>query len=289
VGLLSVNQATNQAGDLTDTLRGKVALVTGAARGQGRAHALALARAGADVVVCDVAAQLATAPYPLATPAELEETGRQVEALGRRCLRARVDVRDGEGMATLARRAAAELGGLDVVVANAGMISYGPLLELSRAQWDEVVGVNLTGVWQTCRAAVPVLRDGGAVVVTASTAGLRGVPNIGHYAAAKHGVIGLARSLAVELAPRRIRVNVVAPSTVRTPIVLNQATYTLFTGGHEQATLEDALPAFQRLNTLPVPWIEPEDVAAAVVWLAGDQARHITGAVIPVDAGALLK
>lgn len=279
----------NVASEEAVALRGKVALVTGAARGQGRAHALALARAGADVVACDVAAQLATAPYPLATPADLEETGRQVEALGRRCLRARVDVRDGEGMAALARRAAAELGGLDVVVANAGMISYGPLLELSRAQWDEVVGVNLTGVWQTCRAAVPVLRDGGAVVVIASTAGLRGVANIGHYAAAKHGVIGLARSLAIEVAPHGIRVNVLAPSTVRTPIVLNQATYTLFTGGDEQATLEDALPAFQRLNKLPVPWIEPEDVAAAVVWLASDQARHVTGAVIPVDAGALLK
>lgn len=270
-------------------LRGKTALITGAARGQGRAHALALARAGADVAICDAAAQLPTAPYPLPTREDLADTQDQVERLGRRCVRAVVDVRDGEGMAAFADRAAVELGGLDIVVANAGMISYGPLLELSRAQWDEAIGVNLTGVWQTCRAAARVLRDGGAVVVTASTAGLRGVPNIGHYAAAKHGGVGLVRTLAVELAPRRIRVNAIAPSTVRTGIVHNQATYTLFTGGDEHATLEDALPAFRDLNTLPVHWIEPEDVAAAVVWLVSDAARHITGAVIPVDAGALLK
>jgi (+)-trans-carveol dehydrogenase len=266
------------------TLEGRVALVTGAARGQGRSHAVALARAGADVAVCDVARQLPTVPYPLGSEAELGETVRLVEAEGRRCLSAVIDVRDGAAMAELVERAVAGLGRLDVLVANAGVISYGAAWELSEAQWDEVVGVNLTGVWQSCRAAVPAMLAGGAggaIVIATSTAAHKGLAGMAHYAAAKHGCVGLARTLALELAPHRIRVNCVAPGGVRTPMGTNT---------QMQRVMEEDPHLARTLSALlPVDLVEPEDVSAAVVWLASDAARQVTGAVLPVDAGTLLR
>jgi SDR family mycofactocin-dependent oxidoreductase len=262
---------------------GRVALVTGAARGQGRSHALALARAGADVAVCDLARQLATIPYELAGPADLEETARQVRETGRRCLAIQADAGSVAEMEAAVRRAVEELGGLDVVCANAGVINYGLLWELTEAQFDEVIATNLKGVWATCRAAVPPMLErgaGGSIVITGSAASLRGYPGISHYAAAKHGVVGLMRSLAMELARHGIRVNCVLPGGVRTPM-----------GGaaveHWLTDFPDASRALTAL--LPIDVVEPEDVTAAVLWLASDAARHVTGITLPVDGGVQLR
>jgi SDR family mycofactocin-dependent oxidoreductase len=274
--------------DLSD----KVAIITGGARGQGRAHALALAGAGAAVVICDIAAQLPSAPYALATPADLDETRRMVEALGRPCLAMQADVRDGAAMRELADRAMGHFGRIDILLANAGIESFGRAWEISDAQWDEMIGVNLTGVWQSCKAAIPHMiagERGGAIVITSSIAGLKPLANNAHYCASKHAVVGLMRTLALELAPYGVRVNSIHPSSVNTPIIRNQAMYSLFAGGDPAATEADALPAFRALNLLPVPWMEPEDIASAALWLVSDGARYVTGVTLPVDAGLLLK
>jgi SDR family mycofactocin-dependent oxidoreductase len=261
----------------------RVALVTGAARGQGRAHALALARAGADVVVCDLAADLPTVPYGLGTEADLEETARAVRATGRRCAAVRADAASVGQMEHAVARAD-ELGALEVVCANAGVISFGRSWELTEAQWDQVVATNLKGVWATCRAAIPGLVErgrGGSIVITGSAASLRGYPGISHYAAAKHGVIGLMRSLAIELAPHRIRVNCVLPGGVRTPMGTADAMQGWLAAEPEASRALTAL--------LPVDLVEPDDVSAAVAWLASDSARLVTGVVLPVDAGVQLR
>jgi SDR family mycofactocin-dependent oxidoreductase len=271
-------------------LDGKVALITGGARGQGRTHALTLAREGADIVICDIAAQLPTVPYPLATLDDLAETARLVEALGRRCLAAQADVRDGAQMRSVVERGLAELGRIDILLANAGIESFGRAWELTDAQWDEMIGVNLTGAWQSCKAVIPhmIERRQGAIVITSSIAGLKGLPNNAHYVAAKHGVVGLMRTLAIELAPYGIRVNTVHPSSVDTPIIKNQAMYTLFSGGRPDATLEEVEPAFRSLNLLPIPWMQPEDISNAILWLVSDDARYVTGVTLPIDAGLLV-
>jgi len=275
-----------------DTCAGKVAIITGGARGQGRAHALAMARAGASIVVCDIAAQLPTAPYALATPADLAETRRLVEALGRPCLAVQADVRDGAAMRALADQAMERFGRVDLLVANAGIESFGRAWELSDAQWDELIGVNLTGVWQCCKASIPHMiagERGGAIVIISSIAGLKPLANNAHYCASKHALVGLMRTLALELAPYGIRVNSVHPSSVNTPIIRNQAMYTLFSGGDPAASEAEALPAFRALNLLPIPWMEPEDIASAVLWLVSDAARYVTGVALPIDAGLMLK
>lgn len=272
-------------------LDGKVALVTGGARGQGRSHALTLAREGADIVVCDIAAQLPTVPYPLASMDDLAETADLVEDIGRRCLAVQADVRDGGQMRSLAERAISEFGGIDILLANAGIESFGKAWEITEEQWDEMISVNLTGVWESCKAVIPHMmeRGRGAIVITSSVAGLKGLLHEAHYGAAKHGVVGLMRTLANELAPHGIRVNTVHPSSVDTPIIKNQAMYTLFSGGDEDATLEEVTPAFRALNLLDIPWMEPEDISNAVLWLVSDEARYVTGVTLPVDAGFLVK
>jgi SDR family mycofactocin-dependent oxidoreductase len=260
-----------------------VALVTGAARGQGRATALALARDGADVVACDLAADVPTVPYGLASEADLEETARAVRATGRRCVAVRADVAGVEPMAEVAARAD-ELGALEVVCANAGVISFGRSWELTEAQWDQVVATNLKGVWATCRAAIPGMIErgrGGSIVITGSAASLRAYPGISHYVAAKHGVVGLMRALAIELAPHRIRVNCVLPGGVRTPMGTDDAMQGWLAGEPEASRMLTAL--------LPVDLVEPEDVSAAVAWLASDAARKVTGVVLPIDAGVQLR
>jgi SDR family mycofactocin-dependent oxidoreductase len=260
-----------------------VALVTGAGRGQGRSHALALARAGYDVVACDVAADQPTVPYGLATPADLEATARGVRDVGRRCAAVRADAASAADMEA-AVAAATDLGPLDLVCANAGVISFGRAWELSEAQWDQVVATNLKGAWATCRAAIPGMIErgrGGGIVLTGSAASVRGYPGIAHYAAAKHGVIGLMRALAIELAPHRIRVNCVLPGGVRTPMGEAEAMRAWLAAEPEAARALTSL--------LPVDLVEPEEVSAAVVWLASAAAQHVTGVALPIDAGVQLR
>lgn len=273
-------------------VEGKVALITGAARGQGRAHAERLAEEGADVVGFDLAAPLETVAYPAATPDDLRETVRAVEARGRRALAHRGDVRDQAALDAAVRDAVEQLGRVDVVCANAGIVSLNRTWEVSDAQWDELIGVNLTGVWRTVRAAVPAMiaaGRGGSIVLTASIAGVQGMPGLGHYVAAKHGVVGLMRALANELAEHRIRVNCVAPTNVDTPMIRNPNTFGAFRPDLETPTEEDVAPVFSAYHLLDTPWVESRDVSEAVLWLASDESRWTTGAVIPVDAGCAAK
>jgi SDR family mycofactocin-dependent oxidoreductase len=268
-----------------------VALITGGARGQGRSHALTFAREGAKIIVCDIADQLPTVPYPLANTEDLDETARMVEDLDRRCLAVQADVSDSDQMQGVVEQAISEFGHIDILLANAGIEGFGEAWELTDEQWDEMIAVNLTGVWKSCRAVVPhmIERRTGVILITSSTAGLKGLANQAHYCAAKHGVVGLMRALAIELAPHGIRVNTVHPGSVDTPIIKNQAMYTLFSGGEPNATLEEVTPAFRELNLLDIPWMEPQDISNAMLWLASDDARYVTGATLTVDAGMTVK
>ena len=271
---------------------GKVAFITGAARGQGRSHAITLAREGADIIAVDIAAQVGTVPYPMATPEDLAETVRQVEALDRRIVATQADVRDYDALKQALDEGVARLGRLDIVSANAGIVSYGTLAELPEQTWQDMIDVNLTGEWHAAKAAIPHLRAGGrggSMILTSSEMGLRGLPNTGHYTAAKHGVVGLMRTLALELAPDFIRVNALAPTTVNTPMVMNSATYRLFRPDLENPTAGDMAEASRAVNALPIPWVEPADISNAVLWLASDESRYVTGVTLPVDAGWFVK
>ena len=274
-------------------LDGKVAFITGAARGQGRSHALRMAQEGADIIAVDVVKQLPSVEYPMSTPDDLAETVRQVDALDRRILAREADVRDYGALKAALDEGVAELGRLDIVSANAGIFSQGRADELSDDSWDEMIGVNLTGVWHTAKAAIPHLRaaGGGAIVITSSTAGIQGFENFAHYVSAKHGVVGLMRTLALELAPDMIRVNTVHPTSVDTDMIQNDMLYALFAPDLEPAarTRESLGDRFQAMNALPVPWVEPVDISNAVLWLASDEARYVTGVMLPVDAGSTTK
>jgi (+)-trans-carveol dehydrogenase len=273
-------------------VEGKVAFVTGAARGQGRSHAVRLAEEGADVIALDLCGQVGSVPYPMGTPAELAETVRLVEATGRRIVAGEVDVRDRPALRAALDESVAELGRLDIVVANAGIVSPALVEEISDEMWDDMIDINLTGVWNTARAAVPHLRKtggGGAMVLTSSVAGLKGGPGIAHYIAAKHGVVGLMRALAMELAPESIRVNCVAPTQVNTVMLINEPMKHLFVPDKEEVTMEEFAAVSEAINALPVPWVEASDVSAAVLFLVSDEGRYITGTALPVDAGGTRK
>jgi (+)-trans-carveol dehydrogenase len=274
-------------------LDGKVAFITGAARGQGRSHALRLAQEGADIVAVDIAEQLPTVEYRGATPADLEETVRQVEALDRRIVATKADVRDYDALKGAVDDGVAQLGRLDIVAANAGIFSQGRAEDLTDEQWDEMQDVNLKGVWHTAKAAIPHLRasGGGSIVITSSTAGIKGSENFAHYVAAKHGVVGLMRTLALELAADGIRVNTVHPTGVDTDMIQNQMLYKLFAPDLDEKdrTREAIAERFKSLNVLPIPWVEPVDISNAVLFLASDEARYITGIMLPVDAGSTQK
>jgi (+)-trans-carveol dehydrogenase len=277
---------------MSDRLKNKVAFVTGAARGQGRSHAIRLAEEGADIIAIDICAQVDSVPYGMATPDDLAETVKAVEALDRRIVASEADVRDFGAVKAAVDKGVAELGRLDIVSANAGIGSYGASVDIEEQQWRDVIDTNLTGVWHTVKATVPHIRAGGrggAIILTSSTAGLMAYPHLSHYVAAKHGVVGLMKTLALELGPEMIRVNTVNPTSVNTPMIQNDPTYTLFLGGKENATREEASEAFEALNVLPIPWVEPVDISNAVVFLASDEARYITGVALPVDAGTLIK
>jgi (+)-trans-carveol dehydrogenase len=273
-------------------LTGQVAFVTGAARGQGRAHAIELARAGADIIALDVAAQFDTVTYPMATEQDLADTVAAVESLDRSIHAVVADVRDAGAVRQAVDDGAAAFGRLDIVVANAGISGYGGIGRLSAAAWQTMIDTNLTGAWNTVDAAVPHLTAGGrggSVVLTSSVGGLRGIPNLVHYTAAKHGLVGLMRTLAVELAPHSIRVNSIHPTAVKTAMIMNPGTFGLFRPDLDDPDEADVRDRFAGNNALPVPWLEPEDVSRAVLFLVGENARFITGVTLPVDAGALLK
>jgi SDR family mycofactocin-dependent oxidoreductase len=274
-------------------VEGKVCFVTGAARGQGRSHAIRLAEEGADIIAVDLAGQIDTVPYALGTADDLAETVKQVEGLDRRIVAAEADVRDFAALKSALDDGVAQLGGLDIVSANAGIFGVARLEELDDAAWDDMIGVNLTGVWQTMKVAIPHLRarGGGSIVVTGSTGGQTAHQNVGHYVAAKHGVVGLMRTAALELATDNIRVNVVHPTTVNTDMILNPAAYELVAPDlpEPERTPETIGSRYQALHALPIPWVEPRDVSNAVLWLACDESRYVTGSEVRVDAGQVIK
>jgi SDR family mycofactocin-dependent oxidoreductase len=272
-------------------VEGKVAFITGAARGQGRSHALRLAEEGADIIAVDVCKQVETVPYRTATPDDLAETVRQVEALDRRIVAAEVDVRDLAGLTKVVDDGVAELGRLDIVLANAGISTPAPTLEMDEDTWQTMIDVNLTGVWKTVRAAVPHIvagGRGGSVVLTSSLAAIYANPSTAHYSAAKAGLVMLMKVMAKELAPQNIRVNTIHPTTVATDMILNEPTYRLFRPDLEHPTRADFEEAALTLNKLPVPAIEAVDISNAVLYLVSDDGRYVTGTTHVVDAGGQL-
>ena len=272
-------------------LDGKVAFITGAARGQGRSHAVRLASEGADIIAVDLCAPVKTIAYDTAGPEDLEETVRQVEALGRRCLASRADVRDLAALTAAVDAGVAELGRLDIVLANAGIFSAGRMLDMDEETWSTMIDVNLSGSWKAVRAAAPHIvagGRGGSIVITSSLAALTANENMVHYSAAKAGLVGMMKVIAKELAPHQIRVNSVHPTTVATEMILNDAFYQLFRPDLDAPTREDFEVAGKTLNALPVAAVESQDVTEAIMYLVADSGRYVTGTTLVVDAGASL-
>ena len=272
-------------------LEGKVAFITGAARGQGRSHALRLAREGADIIAVDLCGPVESVTdfYPPATPEDLKETVRQVEALDRRIVAVEADVRDMDAMAAAVNEGVAQLGRLDIVVANAGIFTFGPdTHKVDEQSWQELMDINVTGVWHSYKAAAEHLIEsgpGGSVIIISSLAGFKGLANVAAYTTTKHAVVGLMKVLANELGPKGIRVNTIHPNSVDTLMVKNKKTYQLFRPELEDPQPEDAEAAFAGTNPMGKAWIEPEHISNAVAWLASDQSYYVTGGQIPVDAG----
>ncbi|MDJ0394628.1 mycofactocin-coupled SDR family oxidoreductase [Rhodococcus sp. G-MC3] len=263
---------------------GKVAFITGAARGQGRAEAVRLAAEGADIIAVDICDEFDSTSYDGASSGDLAETVAAVEALDRRIIASETDIRDFGALSAALNAGVAALGRLDVVIANAGICSAAMSWEITPEQWKETLDVNLTGTFFTAKAAIPILLDqgsGGSIVMTSSVAGLRGLPFLAHYAASKHGIVGLCRTMANELGQYGIRVNTIHPHGVATGMQPNDMMALL---GEHGATLG---PIF--MGSLPDPISEPEDIAAAVAWLASDEARHVTGIQLPLDLGTLTR
>ena len=263
-------------------LEGKVAFITGIGRGQGRSHAVRLAEEGADIIGIDICHDIESAPYPMASEADLAETARQVEKLGRRVVTRVADVRDPVGLRAALQEGVEQLGRLDFVVANAGISTAQfkmTTLEEDIQAWNDVIDVNLSGVWHTCQAAIPHMlagNRGGSMVLIGSTAGLRGA-GAGPYATSKHGVVGIMRGLANELAEDNIRVNVVHPTGVNTLMATNP--------GMEAYLASEAAKGSHSQNAMPVELLGSSDISAAVAFLCSDDARYITGTNLPVDAG----
>ncbi|MBB1020558.1 MAG: mycofactocin-coupled SDR family oxidoreductase [Dietzia sp.] len=269
-------------------LTGRVVLVTGAARGQGRAHCEAFAAAGCDVIALDLCRDIDTVPYPMAEPADLEATAEAVRALGRRCVTGIVDVRDLPGMQEAVDAGVAELGGLDFVVANAG-VSPQPTAtwERSEEEWDSTMDINLKGTWITTKVAIPHILAtgrGGSVVLISSMVGLRGGSFTGSYATSKWAVRGLAKALAGELGFSNVRCNSIHPGNVRTPMIDNPSMIEMMSGG-KGTTLEDTAETYSSMTQMPQPWVEPSAIASMALYLCSDMGAGITGASIPVDLG----
>ncbi|WP_096284737.1 mycofactocin-coupled SDR family oxidoreductase [Mycobacterium ahvazicum] len=267
------------------SLQGRVAFVTGAARAQGRAHAVRLAREGADIIALDICASVSdTVTYTPATPEDLSETVRLVEAEGRKILARVGDIRDDPTVRQLVADGVEQFGRLDIVVANAGVLGWGRVWELTDEQWDTVIGVNLTGTWRTLRAAIPAMIEagnGGSIVVVSSSAGLKATPGNGHYSASKFGLTALANSLAIELGEYGIRVNSIHPYSIDTPMIEPEAMMEIF------AKHPRFVHSFPPMPMQYKGFMAAEEVSDVVAWLAGDGAGTVTGMQIPVDKGAL--
>ncbi|BBZ03519.1 putative short-chain type dehydrogenase/reductase [Mycolicibacterium chitae] len=275
-------------------VEGKVAFITGAARGQGRAHAVRLAEEGADIIAVDICKKIDTVDLIAeSTPEDLAETAELVKNLGRRVYTAEVDVRDYDALKAAVDSGVEQLGRLDIIVANAGIGNGGQTLDkTSETDWTAMIDINLGGVWKTVKAGVPHIQAGergGSIILTSSVGGLKAYPHTGHYVAAKHGVVGLMRTFAVELGAQNIRVNSVHPTNVNTPLFMNEPTMKLFRPDLENPNADDMKVVGQLMHTLPIGWVEPEDIANAVLFLASDEARYVTGVTLPVDGGSCLK
>ena len=275
-------------------VEGKVAFITGAARGQGRSHALRLAQEGADIIAVDICRKISSnSEIPPSTPDDLVETADLIKGLNRRIVTAEVDVRDYDALKAAVDSGVEHLGRLDIICANAGIGNGGQTLDKTREDdWQAMIDVNLSGVWKTVKAAVPHLisqGQGGSIILTSSVGGLKAYPHTGHYIAAKHGVVGLMRTFAVELGQHFIRVNSVHPTNVNTPMFMNEGTMKLFRPDLENPGPEDLKVAAQFMHVLPIGWVEPVDISNAVLFLASDESRYITGLPLTVDAGSMLK
>jgi SDR family mycofactocin-dependent oxidoreductase len=274
--------------------QGKVAFITGVARGQGRSHAVALAKEGASIIGIDNLAGFKSITYAPATDADLQETISQVEAVGGKIVATKVDVRDYVGVETALKDGVDVLGGrLDIVSANAGVFAFGnEIVDTPEYEWDEVVDIDLKGVFNTVKAAGKLMIEagnGGSIIITSSVAGIKGMQNLSAYSSAKHGIVGLMKTAALELGRHHIRVNTLHPTGVRTEMVLNDALYKLFLPAEENPTQEQFDELFTQMHPIPVPGIESEDVTDALLFLASDQARYVTGTQLKVDAGYTLR
>ncbi|MEV0945150.1 mycofactocin-coupled SDR family oxidoreductase [Rhodococcus sp. NPDC049939] len=279
---------------MSGRVEGKVAFITGAARGQGRSHAVRLAEEGADIIAVDICENIDTVTpfYPLATDQEFQETVAQVEALGRRIVAVKADVRDLAGLQKAFDSGIEQFGHVDIVVANAGIITFGQSWELTEQQWQDMIDVNQTGVFNTAKVAIPSMIDagrGGSILFTSSTAGLKGLPGAGHYVAAKHAIVGLMRTMAKELGPHNIRVNTIHPGSTDTLMIQNPGMYAIMSPDEPEPSQDKAIPGFMSLNMLPVPWVDPTDISNAVLFLGSDEARYVTGITFTVDAGLCVK
>jgi SDR family mycofactocin-dependent oxidoreductase len=269
---------------MTGRVEGKVAFVTGAARGQGRSHAVRLAEEGADIIAVDICKPIregvVDTAIPASTPEDLAETADLVKGHNRRIY-------------TAVDNGVEQLGRLDIIVANAGIGNGGETLDkTSEEDWTEMIDVNLSGVWKSVKAGVPHILSGGrggSIILTSSVGGLKAYPHTGHYVAAKHGVVGLMRAFGVELGQHMIRVNSVHPTHVSTPMIMNEGTWKMFRPDLENPGPDDMAPICQLFHTLPIPWVEPIDISNAVLFFASDEARYITGVTLPIDAGSCLK
>jgi SDR family mycofactocin-dependent oxidoreductase len=271
-------------------LDGKVALITGGSRGQGRAHAVTCAREGAEVIIVDIAEQMSTVPYPMARQDDLDETVKLIEAYDRRALAIKADVRSQQQLDQAVTRGIAEFGKIDILIANAGIWTQAPFWELTDDQWEEMIGVNLTGVWKSAKAVAPhmIERGSGSIVITSSTNGWEAGLNYAHYVAAKHGVIGLMKNIALELAPHGIRCNSVSPGAIKTPMTDHQGAWDMF-AGHEGGTEQDMMEGGYHFAALKgTTFMDPQVIADTALYLNSDLAAKVTGVTIPVDAGHLI-
>jgi (+)-trans-carveol dehydrogenase len=274
-------------------VEGKVAFITGAARGQGRSHAVRLAQEGADIIAIDICKPIEGVQIAPSTPEDLAQTADLVKGHNRRIVTAEVDVRDYDAMKAAVDSGVEQLGRLDIIVANAGIGNGGATLDkTSERDWTDMIDVNLGGVWKTVKAGVPHMLAGGrggSIILTSSVGGLKAYPHTGHYVAAKHGVVGLMRTFAVELGQHMIRVNSVHPTNVNTPLFMNEGTMRLFRPDLKNPGPDDLAPIAQMMHVLPIGWVEPEDISNAVLFLASDESRYVTGVTLPIDAGSCLK